>query len=245
VKVLFIGDAHGNTSFMTAAIERAKDSGVTTIVQLGDFGFWPHTKPGVVFLADVERAAANAGVTVYWLDGNHENHDLLSAIVNRRTTPVPISKHVRYLPRGCRWEWAGVRFAAFGGAFSIDRRNRHLGQSWWHGELVTADDLETLGDEPVDVLLTHEAPAGFEFKYNFTIPPTDQATSDEQRRYIARAVTVTRPRLVIHGHRHQAHRTMLNGVDIIGLSYDEDPDRDNAFYLLDLTTINTIASENT
>jgi hypothetical protein len=178
-------------------------------------------------------------VTVYWIDGNHENHDLLSAIVNRRTTPVPITAHVRYLPRGCRWEWAGVRFAALGGAFSIDRRNRIPGQSWWQGELITIDELETLGNEPVDVLVTHEAPAGFEFKYNFTIPFTDQATSDEQRRYVAKAVTATQPRLVVHGHRHQAHRTAVNGVDIIGLSYDEDPHPGNAMFLLDLTTIPT------
>jgi Icc-related predicted phosphoesterase len=58
MRVLFVGDVHGNTEFMAAAIERARIEGVDTIVQVGDFGYWPHTKLGTKFLADIERAAA-------------------------------------------------------------------------------------------------------------------------------------------------------------------------------------------
>lgn len=61
---MVVGDVHGNTVFMRSAISRASRSGITTILQVGDFGYWPHTKFGENFLNDLERFAAQHNVTV-------------------------------------------------------------------------------------------------------------------------------------------------------------------------------------
>jgi hypothetical protein len=57
MRILVVGDVHGNTDFMRTAIERAAARGITTILQVGDFGYWPHTKSGEKFLTDLERTA--------------------------------------------------------------------------------------------------------------------------------------------------------------------------------------------
>ena len=77
---MVVGDVHGNTVFMRSAIERASVRGINTILQVGDFGYWPHTKSGEKFLKDLERFAAERNVTVWWIDGNHENHEWLGLL---------------------------------------------------------------------------------------------------------------------------------------------------------------------
>lgn len=184
-----VGDVHGNTVFMRSAIERASSRGINTMLQVGDFGYWPHTKSGVNFLNDVERFGAEHNVTVWWIDGNHENHEWLGLKDRLEDETVAISEHCRYLPRGHRWEWEGVRFGALGGAFSIDWRVCVPMVSWWPQEVVHLRDVDRLGSDPLDVLVTHDHPAGFDLPTDFSLRPADQAVSDEQRFYSARHST--------------------------------------------------------
>lgn len=142
MRILVVGDVHGNTEFMLTAIVRAAGRGISTILQVGDFGYWPHTASGEKFLKDLERAAADHGVTVWWIDGNHENHEWLGLKTRAEDGTVHVSEHCRYLPRGHRWEWNGVRFGALGGAFSIDWRMRVPMLSWWPQEVIYLRDVQ-------------------------------------------------------------------------------------------------------
>jgi hypothetical protein len=97
-----------------------------------------------------------------------------------------------------------VRFGAIGGAFSIDWRDRKPGRSWWPEEVTTVDDVERLGTAPLDVLVTHEAPAGVPFE-GYRLPEEDEVRAEEVRRYIRAATEATQPRMVLHGHWHRRH----------------------------------------
>jgi len=195
----------------------ARYLGIQVVVQLGDFGIWaePETRN---YLNRLEVMAARSNLVVYALAGNHENLDLL-----RRWELVPdldgfvsLRPHVRWIPRGHRWQWGGVRFGALGGAFSLDWRGRLPGVTWWPGaEEVQPEDVERLSAAPLDVLLTHDAPLGAEPQPPFaTIHPLE----DEHRAWVSRrllldAIEATRPTLVLHGHWHHRNSQVIELPD--------------------------------
>jgi hypothetical protein len=59
------------------------------------------------FLDGVERAAATAGISVWFIDGNHENFNLLYSLPLDADGQRPVRDHITHLPRGYRWTWAG------------------------------------------------------------------------------------------------------------------------------------------
>lgn len=208
-KLLIAGDVHGNERWIGSLCKLARRYGCDAILQLGDFGYWPHTADGRRFLEHVEWHAERNGIgRVYWIDGNHENHEALARLQPSADGTVSIGDRCRYLPRGLRWQWHGVRFGALGGAFSVDRRERVEGESWWPGEILTDDDVAQLGEGPLDVLLTHDAPEGVPLR-GLTLPVADQIMVDEVRRRILSAVELTEPGLVLHGHWHHRYGHQL------------------------------------
>ncbi len=202
-RVLLLGDTHGNSAFTCRAVDTARANGCPVVVQLGDFGFWAHTDDGVRFLADVARACDD-DVTFLFVDGNHENHDLLNAVAARVGHPdaVTVAPNVHWLRRGTRWTWHGVRFAALGGAASVDRPRRFPGTSWWDAEVLTPSDVDRLGSSPLDVLLCHDNPSAAAFEGWYPVTPYDQRRCDASRGLLDAAIAVTTPRLVVHGHWH-------------------------------------------
>lgn len=106
-------------------------------------------------------------VTVLWLDGNHENFDILSEYpeVNWHGGKVhQIAPDILHLMRGYVYEIDGRKIWIFGGGYSIDKRYRREGISWWPQEMPDEKEyqrgMETLKQEnfQVDYILTHTAP---------------------------------------------------------------------------------------
>lgn len=106
--------------------------------------------------------------TTLFVDGNHENFDLLSQF------PVMdfhggqarrVGKSIYHLMRGEVFTFGGNTFFAMGGAASADRALRKEGVSWWAEELpgpeAYAHARERLAsvDWQVDIVLTHCAPS--------------------------------------------------------------------------------------
>lgn len=99
-----------------------------------------------------------------WIDGNHENFDLL------KEYPVEewhggqvqkITENIIHLCRGSVFELEGRKIFAFGGAESHDKEYRKLGRSMWVEEMPSAEEMEqgrktldALGWQ-VDIVLTH------------------------------------------------------------------------------------------
>lgn len=106
--------------------------------------------------------------TVLWLDGNHENFDIIEEIPiinNWHGGKVQfISEDIIHLMRGQVYELEGKRFFVFGGGNSIDKQWRIPGVSWWEKEMPSEDEyvegmrnLEGV-DYEVDYVLTHTCP---------------------------------------------------------------------------------------
>lgn len=238
-RLLLAGDTHGNGRWCSVLSAIARRHQCDAVVQLGDFGFWPHQEWGRQFFKHVSELAA-AGPPWYWLDGNHENHDMLQALLETRpdassaSSPVEIAAGLHYLPRGCRWEWSGVRLGALGGAASIDADWRTEGVSWWRSEEPTVGDLLRLGDGQLDVLLCHDSPI---------VPPDlvdhvkdDHPPSRGVRQLLVQAVENTRPHLLIHGHWHHQYNGRYDDTTVVGLASDQQHN-DGSWLVLDLTTL--------
>ncbi len=262
MKVLVLGDVHGNEKFFARACRVAVREGCDTILQVGDFGYWEHYPHGSRFLAVAQFELESRGLKCIWICGNHENHPLLwekyglydgedPDEVKRegvsRGGLLEIRPNLFYAPRGYRWEWEGTSFLSCGGAYSIDEHHRTPGTSWWATEMITDDQVDAcIEGGPVDVVISHDAPWGFNlpalaFKDSFPL-------STENRKQLGRIVEQVHPNLLIHGHYHHRYgnwHTLANGpalgkrVRIEGLGADLDGD-EKSWLVLDLADSNTI-----
>lgn len=171
--------------------------------QLGDAGFrWPAGRGR--FDRRVERYLADHDVDLIWLDGNHDAHSRLRKLRLDDDGFVPLSDRIRYAPRGHRFIADGRRIGVLGGAYSIDRDRRLEGMTVWADlEEVTQRDVDTLGDDDLDVLLTHEAPTGTPVASTLRLPAEEAAHATVSRDLVRQAVERTRPALLAHGHWHQ------------------------------------------
>jgi predicted phosphodiesterase len=210
-RVLIAGDTHGNTAWVEALTRKAAEHGCPIIMQVGDFGYFPDHPGGPRFLTAVDTACAVNGVELWFIDGNHDDHFALTEH-RESDTPVALTDHVTYIPRGARIVIGGRSFGFLGGAFSVDWRDRTHGIDWWPNETTDPADVARLGGDQLDVLITHDAPARIDLSA-WPLSAEDQVRADHVRSLIAAAVEATRPRVVLHGHWHHAHDTELSWVD--------------------------------
>lgn len=233
--VLIVGDIHGNTAHALQLIQVAARQDCARVFAVGDFGAWEHMHSGRRYFDVVNKAAKRAGVTVYFLDGNHDKSSLLHELYGERRDEegfLVCRKFLRYAPRGHRWTWEGTTFAAFGGARSTDKgwrlarearkeeqaaRHRRYGSGrkpmtagtlWFPEEEMTDDELDELliaDASPVDVLLSHDKPRATEPKFNRKNKPECFPNQDR----IQKVVETLRPSLHVHGHLHYRYTEML------------------------------------
>ena len=210
-RVFVAGDTHGNTPWVEGLAATAAAHGCPIVIQVGDFGYFPHHPDGPRFLTAVDTACARHGVELWFIDGNHDDHSAL-AEHRKNDTPIALSDHVTYIPRGARISLGGSTFGFLGGAFSVDWRDRTHGSDWWPNEMTERSDVAHLGGEPLDVLIAHDAPARLDLA-TWQLPAEDQVRTDQVRSLIATAVEATRPHIAFHGHWHHAHDTELTWID--------------------------------
>lgn len=226
MRILVVGDVHGNVAWVhNVVIPRAQAVGASKIVQVGDFGFvWPGLPHYSTRLDKLSGALEEAGIDLHFLPGNHEDFDQLELLTDRAEGFSP-EGHVRLRPRlfytgkVASWEWSGVRCAAVGGATSIDRQWRVIGESWWPQEALTeAEAARARALAPVEVLFAHDAPTQHPFALK--LDPDSQA----HRQRITDVARALRPGVWFHGHYHQFAEYSFRHADghaqVIGLDYD-------------------------
>lgn len=227
-RIAFVGDWHQNDGWAEDAIEHAHDQGADVIVHLGDFGysFTPR------FMKWTTAYLDRAGIPLLFVDGNHEDFGWLNQQPTGDDGLRRLSSWIWHLPRGFRWEWAGVRFLALGGAHSVDRPFRTPGLSWWHQEWIGDDEAdEAIAGGPADVLVAHDCPAGVvipgidDRATPPPFPPAEIEVAQVHRGILRRVVDAVRPRAVWHGHYHVDYaRTVDFGwgpLTVTGLNCDE------------------------
>ena len=162
--VYVTGDMHGDVARVNARSLRRLKKGDTLII-CGDFGFvWDSDPKNRKIL----ESLGSRRYTVCFLDGTHENYDLLSTYretVWKGGRVHRISGNLFHLMRGQVFYIDGLTFFAFGGGESADKEMRVEHQTWWREELPSPEEM-TEGAENidannccVDVILTHEPPS--------------------------------------------------------------------------------------
>lgn len=163
-RVFVTGDTHGTHDFMKMRtfghrkeLELTKDD---YVIIAGDCGIvWSeHDLTRMIKLYD------NLPFTTLFVDGNHENFDMLDKYPTEMWNGGKvhkISKSIIHLMRGQVFEIKGKKILAFGGAESTDKEYRTEGKSWWHQETPTQADYDEayknleLHDFTVDYIITH------------------------------------------------------------------------------------------
>lgn len=225
--ILFAGDFHGNLPHVKHVIAAAKKTEANKIVQLGDFSFVWNGTDRLKKLQD----ELPPSMDLYFLDGNHENFDLLEALGATQDADnfVQLAPNIFYLPRGFAWEWDGIRFMSIGGAYSVDKHSRTQGSSWWPQETIKFEDYErAIQKGPVDVLLSHDCPelplALSEYLQGEGILGTGSFEADvlsqSNRMVLAHIAAQIHPKLILHGHYHHRYNGMWHEATVVGLDCD-------------------------
>lgn len=238
MKSVIAGDWHGNTVAARRAMHFAEREEAEEVIQVGDFGFgWSKSKTGDAFVESVSRAAHAYQTNVYWLDGNHENFDLLEGFgYFKHDGPVEIAERVFYIPRGTVLERFGWSVLCIGGAYSVDKKYRTEGKSWWPQEEITEEDLEKCAEAgEVDVVLSHDVcNSGFvgalsqavnnnRAEMQHLVWKNDQAFpgAAPNRHALELVLESAKPKLWVHGHYHSPYRVELaNGTKVVGLDME-------------------------
>jgi hypothetical protein len=168
-----LGDLHGGWKHLNTFINKKKPS---TILQVGDFGFWPSfdnkdtlgdrvmTSRGIKKKIWYQCGMKMQDTKLYWCDGNHEDHWKLRELVDKNPDEKihKICNNVFYLKRGSIVKASDGRNILFmGGATSIDKNVRTLGYDWFPTEVITQNRIYNLEDKKVDIVISHTCPREF------------------------------------------------------------------------------------
>lgn len=145
------GDIHGGFDIHKLSSKELQSAGVRIkkddyVIVCGDFGLVWDNKPEERYW---RKWLDEKPWTTLFVDGNHENFELLNAY------PVEewhggyihrVSEKIIHLMRGNVFSLEGATFFAFGGAASHDKEWRLPGLSWWPEELPSDEELRQAND---------------------------------------------------------------------------------------------------
>jgi hypothetical protein len=223
-KLMLAGDWHRNIGWAVKVVDYAAEQGCDTILQLGDFGYWTDTPQTAHYLRSLTGALTRTGITLYWLDGNHEDF-------SRRAEWAPPGNDtlnpITYLPRGYRWKWWGKTWMAVGGGVSMDRLWRVPNESWWAEETLTDEQVDyCCRAGSVDVIVAHDCPRGVPIPgigpntKGIAWPQIVLIEAEHHRGLLRRIWDTTGASELYHGHYHVRHETYFGGGKVIGLDRD-------------------------
>lgn len=116
---------------------------------------------------EVSYKYSSLGPTIFYIDGNHENFDLLDSfpVIEKNNARVHVIREdIYHVLRGEILMLNNLLFLCIGGAESIDKQYRKEHESWWKEERITEYDVDKAFINlekvrlKVDYVLTHCAP---------------------------------------------------------------------------------------
>mgnify|MGYP002581973431 FL=1 len=166
--IFITGDIHGNHDIYKLSSQcftiQNKLTRSDYVIICGDFGLlWCNSEQDKYWLKWLDEKPW----TTLWIDGNHENFDMLKEypIEDWHGGKVQkITDNIIHLCRGSIFEIEGKRIFAFGGAESHDKKYRKLGYSVWKEELPSKEEIEfgrknlEKANWSVDIIISHSLP---------------------------------------------------------------------------------------
>lgn len=189
--IYLTGDTHGHIDINKLNIENFPEQKNLTkddyVIILGDFGLvWDKSKRQQLYLDDL----SNRNFTTLFVDGNHENFDLLNSFPTEEWKGGLVHKitdSIFHLQRGQVFTIDNKTFFTFGGASSIDALYRIPSISWWAEELPNKKEMDRglynllLYNNKVDYILTHTCSSStldiISFREKFYINEYDTANT--------------------------------------------------------------------
>jgi len=223
--IAVFGDWHGDAGWALTAIRSAAREGVRTAVHVGDFGFdWPGAKRGR-YESKLNKYLLDLGITLVVSGGNHDNWDTMEKLMVEDDGLATVKSNIRVLPRGGRTLIEGLEVGGLGGAFSVDYKYRTEGKDWWLNEEPTSDEaLALITDGPLDILITHDAPAGVPLEGDFQLDAELTEKANKTRNLLREVVEALAVPHVFCGHWHQRRihelslsNGMVTRVDVLNM----------------------------
>ena len=159
--IFITGDTHGDIDYKKLLILQEKNLSYDDyLIICGDAGICWSPFDFTRFL----RLYNDIGCTIIFVDGNHENFDMLNMcdlVEYKGALMHQIDEHIFHVLRGEIMTLEGKTFFCLGGAISIDKAYRTPRLSWWPEEEITYHDIDNAmanlakADNKVDYVITH------------------------------------------------------------------------------------------
>ncbi|NVM96118.1 metallophosphoesterase family protein [Arthrobacter wenxiniae] len=198
------GDWHGDLNWALTAVRSAAREGARSALHVGDFGLdWPGAKRGR-YESKLNKYLEDLGVVLTVSGGNHDCWPTLVALPVGADGTATFRSNIKVLPRGGRTAMEDLTVGGFGGAFSVDFEHRTEGKDWWPDEEPTLGEAEKLvASGPLDILISHDAPAGVPLTGDFQLRPELAERADRTRLLLRQVVDSLAVPYVFCGHWHQ------------------------------------------
>lgn len=230
MKLLFLGDTHGNIPNMMKAYKYAIDNSCDAIIQVGDFGygFPEHDK------FEHQHKQISRPIPFYFIKGNHDNPEALA----QYKEITELYHNFFFIPNGVKFEIDNVSFVAYGGAFSIDKMYRTERIDYWRDEEISLTEVaESKNIGSVDVIISHDAPLNSNLDDYMDLIPITEALGNRHK--LQAIVENIKPKLLIHGHYHNKQICSCNYSDgdivtyfpSIALGFDKSSIADQCYIL--------------
>ena len=213
------GDTHGEICRFHSPEMRKVKRGDTLIV-CGDFGFiWDGGKKEEKIL----KKLGSQRYSLLFLDGTHENFDLLSRY------PVEdwcggkaqhICGGLYHLLRGQVYEIEGKKIFTFGGGESPEKQLRMEAKTWWDSEMPTLDEMHAgvenlkAAGMQVDYIFSHEPPPRVDL---ILAPGTHRENKNQLEAFFGQIAKKVRYRRWFFGSTHVDRRIAYKNVSVFSL----------------------------
>jgi hypothetical protein len=201
---MVVGDVHAVWGALNTLINKKRPR---TILQVGDFGYWPRMAAAETQRRTYGRECPEkpkqpkaGGARIYFCPGNHEDWDSLDRAESNELWP-----EVFYMAKGSTHTLDDGRVVLFmGGARSIDQEWRTLGLDWFQQEEINRRDMEALEanlPERVDIVISHTCPVEFPLNLRSMLGQAQQQ-NDWSQTALSRVLQILHPALWYFGHFH-------------------------------------------
>jgi TPR repeat protein/glycosyltransferase involved in cell wall biosynthesis/predicted phosphohydrolase len=164
-RTIVVADIHGHLrlEFLDRELSQYHLQKNDVVIILGDAGIiWSNPMNEIV-----QKFYSNLPCIVLFLDGNHENYELLYQLKRTNLYGAEVHKvlkNVYHLIRGNVYLINGLKYFVFGGAYSIKREDSYSHIPVWDEEMPNDKEYARgkkrlkENDWTIDIILTHQAP---------------------------------------------------------------------------------------